>query len=132
MSLSDPIGDMLTRIRNAGRAKHESCVIPGSKIKRSILELMKEEGFINGYEPVSNGGFEDFKVSLKYDGTKKPVIRELVRVSTPGRRVYLKSEEIRPYKNNMGTMILSTSKGIMTGKKARKLRVGGEVICKLS
>ncbi|TGK22287.1 30S ribosomal protein S8 [Leptospira fluminis] len=132
MSLSDPIGDMLTRIRNAGRAKHESCVIPGSKIKRSILELMKEEGFINGYEPVSNGSFEDFKVSLKYDGTKKPVIRELVRVSTPGRRVYLKSEEIRPYKNNMGTMILSTSKGIMTGKKARKLRVGGEVICKLS
>ncbi|TGK12283.1 30S ribosomal protein S8 [Leptospira fletcheri] len=132
MSLSDPIGDMLTRIRNAGRAKHESCVIPGSKIKRSILELMKEEGFINGYEPVPNGTFEDFKVSLKYDGTKKPVIRELVRVSTPGRRVYLKSEDIRPYKNNMGTMILSTSKGIMTGKKARKLRVGGEVICKLS
>ncbi|EPG73863.1 ribosomal protein S8 [Leptospira fainei serovar Hurstbridge str. BUT 6] len=132
MSLSDPIGDMLTRIRNAGRAKHESCLVPGSKIKRSILELMKEEGFINGYEPVQNGSFEDFKVTLKYDGTKKPVIRELVRVSTPGRRVYLKSEDIRPYKNNMGTMILSTSKGIMTGKKARKLRVGGEVICKLS
>ncbi|WP_010570833.1 30S ribosomal protein S8 [Leptospira broomii] len=132
MSLSDPIGDMLTRIRNAGRAKHESCLVPGSKIKRSILELMKEEGFINGYEPVQNGSFEDFKVTLKYDGTKKPVIRELVRVSTPGRRVYLKSEDIRPYKNNMGTMILSTSKGIMTSKKARKLRVGGEVICKLS
>ncbi len=132
MSLSDPIGDMLTRIRNAGRAKHDSCVIPGSKIKRSILELMKEEGFINGYEPVINGSFEDFKVALKYDPTKKPVIRELVRVSTPGRRVYLKSEDIRPYKNNMGTMILSTSKGIMTGKKARRLRVGGEVICKLS
>ncbi|EQA45406.1 putative ribosomal protein S8 [Leptospira broomii serovar Hurstbridge str. 5399] len=93
---------------------------------------MKEEGFINGYEPVQNGSFEDFKVTLKYDGTKKPVIRELVRVSTPGRRVYLKSEDIRPYKNNMGTMILSTSKGIMTSKKARKLRVGGEVICKLS
>ncbi|PJZ69137.1 30S ribosomal protein S8 [Leptospira perolatii] len=132
MSLSDPIGDMLTRIRNAGRAKHESCVIPGSKIKRSILELMKEEGYIQGYEPVQNGSFEDYKVSLKYDGTKRPVIRELVRVSKPGRRVYLKSEEIRPYKNNIGTMILSTSRGIMTGKKARKLRVGGEVICKLS
>ncbi|AOP35163.1 30S ribosomal protein S8 [Leptospira sp. 201903070] len=133
MSMSDPIGDMLTRIRNAGRAKHETCLVPGSKIKKSILDLMKEEGFIRDYEPVKvNETFEDYKVFLKYDQTKRPIIRELIRVSTPGRRVYIKSAEIRPYKNNIGTMIVSTSKGIMTGKNARKLKLGGEVILKMS
>ncbi|GBF48899.1 30S ribosomal protein S8 [Leptospira ryugenii] len=131
MSLSDPIADMLTRIRNAQQAKHESCVIPGSKIKKSILELLKEEGFVEDIQTVKNGSFDDFQVKLKYDENKRPVIRMIERVSTPGRRVYIQSSEIRPFRNNIGTMILSTSKGVMTGKRARKLKVGGEVLCKV-
>jgi small subunit ribosomal protein S8 len=131
MSLSDPIADMLTRIRNAQQAKHELCVIPGSKIKKSILDLLKEEGFVDEIQTVRNGSFDDFQVKLKYDTNKKPVIRMIERVSTPGRRVYIQSSEIRPFRNNIGTMIISTSKGIMTGKRARKLRVGGEVLCKV-
>ncbi|EMY69643.1 ribosomal protein S8 [Leptospira wolbachii serovar Codice str. CDC] len=131
MSLSDPIADMLTRIRNAQQAKHELCVIPGSKIKKSILDLLKEEGFVDDIQTVKNGSFDDFQVKLKYDTEKKPVIRMIERVSTPGRRVYIQSGEIRPFRNNIGTLILSTSKGVMTGKRARKLRVGGEVLCKV-
>ncbi|ABZ94403.1 30S ribosomal protein S8 [Leptospira biflexa] len=131
MSLSDPIADMLTRIRNAQQAKHELCVIPGSKIKKSILDLLKEEGFVDDVQTVKNGSFDDFQVKLKYDTEKKPVIRMIERVSTPGRRVYIQSGEIRPFRNNIGTLILSTSKGVMTGKRARKLRVGGEVLCKV-
>ncbi|TGN18357.1 30S ribosomal protein S8 [Leptospira idonii] len=131
MSLSDPIADMLTRIRNAQQAKHELCVIPGSKIKKSILDLLKEEGFLDDVQTVKNGSFDDFQVKLKYDTEKKPVIRMIERVSTPGRRVYIQSGEIRPFRNNIGTLILSTSKGVMTGKRARKLRVGGEVLCKV-
>ncbi|MCZ8158116.1 30S ribosomal protein S8 [Leptospira ognonensis] len=131
MSLSDPIADMLTRIRNAQQAKHELCVIPGSKIKKSILDLLKEEGFVDEIQTVKNGSFDDFQVKLKYDTNKKPVIRMIERVSTPGRRVYIQSSEIRPFRNNIGTMIISTSKGVMTGKRARKLRVGGEVLCKV-
>ena len=91
MSLSDPIADMLTRIRNAQQAKHELCVIPGSKIKKSILDLLKEEGFVDDVQTVKNGSFDDFQVKLKYDTEKKPVIRMIERVSTPGRRVYIKS-----------------------------------------
>ncbi|MCZ8343864.1 MAG: 30S ribosomal protein S8 [Leptospira sp.] len=131
MSLSDPIADMLTRIRNAQQAKHEHCVIPGSKIKKSILDLLKEEGFVDEVQTVKNGSFDDFQVKLKYDMNKKPVIRMIERVSTPGRRVYIQSAEIRPFRNNIGTLIISTSKGVMTGKRARKLRVGGEVLCKV-
>ena len=131
MSLSDPIADMLTRIRNAQQAKHELCVIPGSKIKKSILDLLKEEGFVDEIQTVKNGSFDDFQVKLKYDLNKKPVIRMIERVSTPGRRVYIQSSEIRPFRNNIGTMILSTSKGVMTGKRARKLKVGGELLCKV-
>ncbi len=131
MSLSDPIADMLTRIRNAQQAKHEHCVIPGSKIKKSILHLLKEEGFVEDVLEMKNGSFDDFQVKLKYDTNKKPVIRMLERVSTPGRRVYIQSAEIRPFRNNIGTLILSTSKGIMTGKRARKLKVGGEILCKV-
>lgn len=131
MSLSDPIADMLTRIRNAQAAKHEQCVIPGSRIKKSILELLKEEGFVEEILPVQVGTFQDYQVKLKYDQNKRPVIRLLERVSTPGRRVYIQSSEIKPFRNNIGTLILSTSKGIMTGKRARKLKVGGEILCKV-
>lgn len=132
MSHSDPIADMLTRIRNAGRARHAQCVIPGSKLKKSILEILKKEGFIEDFENVKNGSFEDFQVKLKYGKDKSPVFREITRVSKPGKRIYIHNESIRPYKNNIGVMILSTSKGVMTGKQAKKLNVGGEYLCKVS
>jgi small subunit ribosomal protein S8 len=131
MSLSDPIADMLTRIRNAQRAKHDSCVIPGSKIKKNILELLKDEGFIGDVSTVKTGSFDDFQVKLKYDTEKKPVIRIIEKVSKPGRRIYIQSDEIRPFRNNLGTLIISTSQGVMTGKKAKQLKIGGEVICKV-
>ncbi|NCN09631.1 MAG: 30S ribosomal protein S8 [Leptospira sp.] len=131
MSLSDPIADMLTRIRNAQRAKHESCVIPGSKIKKNILELLKDEGYIAEINTVKTGSFDDFQVKLKYDSEKKPVIRIIEKVSKPGRRIYIQSSEIRPFRNNLGTLIISTSQGVMTGKKAKQLKIGGEVICKV-
>ncbi|MCC5814104.1 MAG: 30S ribosomal protein S8 [Leptospira sp.] len=131
MSLSDPIADMLTRIRNAQRAKHESCVIPGSKLKKNILSLLKDEGYITEFNPVQTGSFEDFQVKLKYDQNKQPVIKLIQKVSKPGRRVYIQSADIRPFRNNLGTLILSTSQGVMTGKKARQLKIGGEVICKV-
>jgi small subunit ribosomal protein S8 len=94
MSLSDPIADMLTRIRNAQRAKHESCVIPGSKIKKNILELLKDEGYIAEINTVKTGSFDDFQVKLKYDSEKKPVIKIIEKVSKPGRRIYIQSSEI--------------------------------------
>jgi small subunit ribosomal protein S8 len=131
MSVSDPISDMLTRIRNASRAKHPNCLIPGSSIKKNILEILAKEGYIQSYEIVQKGAFNDFQVNLKYDEKKRPLIQEIERVSKPGRRVYIESEAIRPYRNNIGTLILSTSKGVITGKKAKRLKVGGEILCKV-
>jgi small subunit ribosomal protein S8 len=130
--LSDPISDMLTRIRNAGNAKHPSCKIPGSKIKNSILKILKAEGFIEDFQELKKENILEYQVLLRYDEEKKSVIREIDRVSKPGRRVYIQSENVRPYKSNMGISILSTSKGIMTNKKAIKLKVGGEVLCCVS
>ena len=131
MALSDPIADMLTRIRNASRAGHESCTVSKSKLKTSILEILKDQGFIKDYQPVQNGKFEDYKIVLNYTNNNKPVIKEINTVSKPGKRVYITHDEIRPYRNNIGIVIVSTSKGVMTGKKAKKLNVGGEVICRV-
>ena len=131
MSMTDPIADMLTRIRNAYRAGHESCSFSNSNLKKAILEILKDQGFIKGYSLVKNGKFEDFQVDLKYINGKKPVLNEITRVSTPGRRIYIEHDDIRPYRNNIGIVILSTSKGVMTGKRAKKLNVGGEVICRV-
>ncbi|MCB1160398.1 MAG: 30S ribosomal protein S8 [Leptospiraceae bacterium] len=132
MSLSDPIADMLTRIRNAGRAGHATCVISGSKIKQEILSILKDEGFIKDYKPVEVKSFTDYEITLKYVGRRTPVISEIKRISRPGRRIYIKSDNVKPIKNNLGISILSTSKGIMTSKKAMKLKIGGEVICRVS
>ena len=129
--LSDPIADMLTRIRNASRAGHEVCSVPKSKLKISILGILKDQGFIKDYQPLQNGKFEDYKITLNYTNNSKPVIKEITKVSKPGKRVYITHDEIRPYRNNIGIFILSTSKGVMTGKKAKKLNIGGEVICKV-
>lgn len=131
MSHSDPISEMLTTIRNAGRAKHSSCKIQGSIIKKSILEILKAEGYIEGYQPIVENNKSDFQIQLKYDTTKKSVIQEIHRISKPGRRVYIGAEKVKPVRSNMGIDIISTSKGIMTNKQAMKLKVGGEVLCRV-
>lgn len=130
MSLSDPIADMLTRIRNASRAGHSTVVFPGSRLKVAILNILKSEGFIEDFEMKEENRKTDIEVKLKYY-ERKPVIRQLVRVSTPGRRHYIKSKELAPVRNNMGISIVSTPKGVMTGRKAKSLNVGGEVICRV-
>lgn len=132
MSLSDPIADMLTRIRNAGNAKHPSCKVSGSKIKKSILGILKTEGFIADFSEIAEAKYPEYQIQLKYDDRKKPVIREIRRVSTPGKRIYIQAADVKPYKSNLGIVILSTSRGVMTNKKAMKLNIGGEVICSVS
>jgi len=132
MSLTDPIADMLTKIRNAGRAKHPNCKVFKSKLKVAVLDILKEEGFIEGFQENLEGKISGIQINLKYDSNKKHVIRAIDRISKPGRRVYASSEEVVPVKSNMGISIISTSKGIMTNKKAMKLKIGGEVICTVS
>ncbi len=131
MSLSDPIADMLTRIRNASRAKHDAVLFPGSKLKVAILDILKMEGFIDGYSVKRDKQKTDIEVKLRYVDGRNPVIRQLERVSKPGRRSYINSKELRPVRNNMGISIVSTSKGVMTGRNAKKLNIGGEVICQV-
>ncbi len=130
MSLSDPIADMLTRIRNASRAGQMNVRFPGSRLKESILSILKNEGFIESFNVKKESKKTDIEVTLKYFN-KQPVIRELERVSTPGRRFYLQARDLKPVRNNMGVAIVSTSQGVMTGRKARRLNVGGEVICRV-
>jgi small subunit ribosomal protein S8 len=136
MTVSDPIADMLTRIRNANMAGHTMVAVPGSKLKTAIAKILKEEGFIAGYEVV-DGKQPDHKVlrlRLKYVGERRErqsVITDLERVSRPGRRVYAGKQDIPWVLSGMGIAILSTPKGVMTGQRARQLGVGGEVICKI-
>ncbi|MDH5656952.1 MAG: 30S ribosomal protein S8 [Spirochaetia bacterium] len=130
MSLSDPIADMLTRIRNASRAGHVSVSFPGSRLKTAILDIFKTEGFIENYAVKKSGNKTDIDVKLKYYN-KMPVIRQMERVSTPGRRFYIAAKDLRPVRNNIGISVVSTSKGVMTGRKARKLNIGGEIICRV-
>ncbi len=131
MSMTDPIADALTRIRNALRANFSLVVIPGSKMIVSIVEILKEEGYIEDFLVKSDGAKKSVHIALKYleDGT--PVIAGIERVSKPGRRVYCGKDEIPDVLNGLGIAIVSTSRGVMTGKKARELGVGGEVICKV-
>ena len=132
MSLSDPIADMLTRIRNAINARYSFCEIPYSKIKENILKIFKDQGYISDYEIFRKDDKFDFlKVHIKYYKGDS-VIRELKRISKPGRRIYFKNSEIYPFKNNIGNFIISTSKGILTGKSAKNLNLGGEVICSIA
>jgi len=136
MSVSDPIADMLTRIRNALVVGHSSVAMPSSKMKVAIAKIMKEEGYISSYEAV-DGAIPQQKVlriRLKYVGERRdrhPVITNLERISRPGRRVYAGKNEIPWVKSGMGIAILSTPKGVMTGQRARQLGVGGEIICKV-
>ncbi|MBI4228339.1 MAG: 30S ribosomal protein S8 [Deltaproteobacteria bacterium] len=127
--MTDPISDMLTRIRNALIAKHKKVDIPSSRIKIEIADVLKEEGYIKDYNVVEEGYKKIIKMELKYTAAEETVIKEIRRVSRPGRRIYVKSTEIPRIKGGLGTSIVSTSKGIMTGSKARSLRVGGELMC---
>ena len=134
--MTDPIADMLTRIRNALSAEHEMLQLPASKIKVKIAEILKEEGFINEYSIVGvpqqrnkSKSFQYLQLNLRYDQSSNPVVRGLQRVSKPSRRQYVASDNIPRVRNGLGIAILTTSKGVMTDKKARTEGVGGEVLC---
>ena len=129
MSMSDPIADMLTRVRNAGKAKFRSVDIPGSKLKAELAKVLKDEGFIKNYKFIKDDKQGILRLYLKYGQGETHVIYGLERVSKPSRRVYVKSKDIKPVLNGMGIAILSTSKGIMTDKSARSQKVGGEILC---
>ena len=126
---TDPIADMLTRIRNANAVSHPSVEMPSSKLKVALAKLLKEEGFITDYSERAEGSFKVLTITLKYDEAQKPVITNLQRVSKPGLRSYSKSKHIPQVFGGMGIAIVSTSKGLLTDRKARKENVGGEVLC---
>ncbi|MBQ6998856.1 MAG: 30S ribosomal protein S8 [Clostridia bacterium] len=128
MQITDPIADMLTRIRNANSSKHETVNIPSSKIKVEIAKILLEEGYIAGYEVIEDGLQGIIKVTLKYGPNKQKVITGLKRISKPGLRVYASKDELPRVLRGLGIAIISTSKGIMTDKKARSENVGGEVL----
>ena len=128
MVVTDPIADMLTRIRNAITAEHADVEIPSSKTKKAILDILKEEGYIAGYEEIEQQLQNSLKVTLKYGAKGEKVITGLKRISKPGLRVYAKSEELPKVLNGLGIAIVSTNKGIMTDKKARSQNLGGEVL----
>jgi small subunit ribosomal protein S8 len=129
--MSDPIADMLTRIRNAGKAKFNSVDIPGAKLKVELARVLKDEGFIRNYKFIKDKKQGILRVYLKYDEKEIHAIYGLERVSKPSRRVYAKSNDVKPVLNGMGIAILSTSTGIMTDRKARAKNVGGEVLCNI-
>jgi small subunit ribosomal protein S8 len=129
MSMTDPIADMLTRIRNANMAYHEKVDVPASRVKEAIARILLKEGFIRNYKLIEDGKQGLLRIYLKYGEDKERVISELVRVSKPGRRVYVGRDELPKVKSGLGVAILSTSKGIMTDHEARKANVGGEVLC---
>lgn len=128
MQITDPIADMLTRIRNANSSKHESVNVPASKLKTEIARILNDEGYINGYEVIDDGLQGIIKINLKYGADKQKVITGLKRVSKPGLRVYASKEDLPRVLKGLGIAIISTSKGVMTDREARKLNVGGEVL----
>jgi len=129
MAMSDPIADMLTRIRNAGKAKFNSVDIPGSKIKIELAKVLKGEGYIRNYKFIKDDKQGILRIYLKYGAQQDTVIYQLERVSKPSRRVYVRSKDVPSVYNGTGIAILSTSKGIMTNRQARRENVGGEVLC---
>jgi small subunit ribosomal protein S8 len=129
MSVSDPVADMLTKIRNAGTARHEKVDIPTSKLKLEIVKILKTEGYIKNFKKVNQEGKNFIRIFLKYDDVNDPVIHGLIRVSKPGRRIYSGYEEMPRIYNGFGTIIVSTSTGVTTGRKAVEKKVGGELLC---
>jgi small subunit ribosomal protein S8 len=129
MSVSDPVADMLTKIRNAGMAKHEKVDIPASKLKLEVVKILKTEGYIKNFKKSTQEGLNIIRVFLKYDEHNVSVVHGLERVSKPGRRVYAGYKEMPRVFNGYGTLIVSTSMGVITGKKAAEQKVGGELVC---
>jgi small subunit ribosomal protein S8 len=129
MAMSDPIADMLTRVRNAGKAKFNSVDIPGSKMKFELAKLLKNEGYIRNYKFLKDDKQGVLRVYLKYNDKQEHSILRIDRVSKPSKRVYMKGKDIKPVYNGLGIAVLSTSKGIMTDKHARENNIGGEIIC---
>ena len=129
MTMTDPIADMLTRIRNANTVGHATVEIPASKMKKAIAEILKEEGYIRGYEVIEDGKQGIIKVSMKYGPDKTKVISGIKKISKPGLKVYAKAEDVPKVLGGLGIAIISTSNGLITDKQARKIVVGGEVIC---
>ena len=129
MTMTDPIADMLTRIRNANVVKHETVDVPASNMKKELARILLEEGFIRGYDVIEDGKQGIIRIQLKYGQTGERVISGLKRISKPGMRVYADKHEVPRVLNGLGISIISTSKGILTDKQARKENVGGEVIC---
>jgi small subunit ribosomal protein S8 len=131
MAISDPIADMLTRVRNAAKAKFNSVDIPGSTLKIELAKILKNEGYIRNYKFLKDGKQGILRIYLKYGAGQSDVIYGLKRISKPSRRIYVKCKEIQPVYNGMGIAILSTSKGVMTDKTARREKVGGEILCQI-
>ncbi len=131
MAISDPIGDMVTRIRNAQVAGHDRVDVPASNVKEEICRVLLREGYIRAYQRVEDGRQGILQITLKYEPDGTPVIRELRRVSKPSLRVYIRSDEIKPVRMGLGISILSTPRGVLTGKEAREANVGGEVLCEV-
>lgn len=131
MSLSDPLGDMLTRIRNAQASRHAVCVAPASRLRANVLEVLKREGYIRGFSAEeSRPGIAQLRIELKYN-EGQPVIREITRVSKPGRRVYSRIKDLPRIYSGLGISILSTPRGVMSDVEARAANVGGEVLCRV-
>ena len=130
MTMSDPIADMLTRIRNANTAKHDTVDVPASKMKIAIADILLNEGYIAKYDIVEDGSFNTIRITLKYGADKnEKVISGLKRISKPGLRVYANSEELPKVLGGLGAAIIATNQGVITDKEARKLKIGGEVLC---
>ncbi len=131
MSMSDPLGDMLTRIRNAQKSRHAACVAPASKLRANVLDALKREGFIRGFSQEElRAGVSQLRIELKYN-EGEPVIKEITRVSKPGRRVYSKIQELPRVYAGLGVSILSTPRGVLSDAEARAANVGGEVLCRV-
>jgi small subunit ribosomal protein S8 len=134
MSMTDPIADFLTRVRNGAHASHDVVAIPSSKLKKELARILQEQGYIDGYEiepPNAEHPGELINVKLKYSGNRKPVIQGIQRVSRPGQRTYVDHAHIPKIQGGLGTAIISTSQGVMTGHEARRAGVGGEVVAKV-
>jgi small subunit ribosomal protein S8 len=131
MSVNDPLSDMIARIKNAATRRRSKVLTPASKLRQRVLDVLQAEGYIRGYSVLEEPGeFPQFEIELKYyDG--QPVIAEIARVSTPGRRVYSSIKDLKPIKNGLGISILSTPKGVMSDTAAREMNVGGEVLCRV-
>lgn len=131
MSVSDPVADMLTKIRNAVQARHEKVDVPTSKLKLEIVKILKTEGYIKNFKKVQEDNKSNIRIFLKYDDQNAPVIHGVEKISTPGRRVYSGYKDLPRVYNGYGTLIVSTSSGVTTGKKASEKMVGGELVCKV-